>query len=140
MRRIALALAPLAALLGLVLTAAPAQAGLSGAHFVSGPAVTSSGGTATVTAKEAGLGDVAQISVTFTATFQCINGGGNNPQASNKQADSVTQSFPVQNGHADVTESVTAVVDPSSPCPGPQQFTLVSWTYTDTTTGLSASG
>jgi uncharacterized protein YggE len=114
---------------------APAIAG--SAHFVGTPTITVSGATLTVTAKEAGLGDLPQIHVVLAGTASCVNGGGNNPNAANKTAVTVAADEPVQNGHADYTLTVTAVFAPSSPCPGPMDVQFSAVTLTDTTNGLT---
>lgn len=137
MRRLLLLLVPLAASLGLILAASPAQAGLPGAHFVGTPQLAVAGSTLSVSAEEAGLGNVAQIHVVLTATAECINGGGNHPHAVNKTSVTVSADEPVQNGHSDYTISGTAVFQPSCSPPMTVQFTDI--TLTDTTTGLSFS-
>jgi hypothetical protein len=110
--------------------AAPAFAGSP--HFVGTPTFTTSGATVTVQAKEAGLGDEAQIVATLTGTAFCINGGGNDPKAANKTSVTALQVIPVQNGKASYTITATAVFDPGSPCPDPMDVT-----YTDPATGQS---
>jgi hypothetical protein len=60
--------------------------------------VTVSGNTVTVSGKEAGLGDEAQVHVVLTATAECFNGGGNHPKAANKTSVTAAGDFPVQNG------------------------------------------
>jgi hypothetical protein len=70
-------------------------------HFIkSATTVTRSDNTLTVSGKEAGLGDEAQIHVVLSATALCINGGGNHPKAVNKESVSAAGDFPVQNGKA----------------------------------------
>ena len=59
----------------LMLTATAAWAG--SAHFVDGTVTkTVSGNTLTVSGKEAGLGDEAQVHIVVSATALCINNGG----------------------------------------------------------------
>jgi hypothetical protein len=91
--------------------------------------------------KEAGLGDVATTSVTctadVTAVFACINGGGNHPQAANKETVSAevsgTVEVPVRNGQT----TGTVVVGPPSAgdfsCPGGQRLVLAPVSYTNVT-------
>lgn len=143
MKRMLAALAADAAVAAAVIFAAPA-AFAGSPHFVGAPVFTTSGATATVQAKEAGLGDEAQIHVVLSGTAFCVNGGGNNPKAANKTSFSQTADEPVQNGHANYTLSATAVFDPSSPCPDPQDVTFTdpatgqsTLTVTDTTNGLT---
>ena len=104
-------------------------------HFVGTPSVTVSGNTATVSAKEAGLGGEAQIVAVLSGTAECINGGGSHPKASNKTSFSTSSSEPVQNGQANYTLTATATFSPSCSPPMTVQFT--SLTLTDSTNGLS---
>jgi hypothetical protein len=128
------ALAALPAAVALALTAAPAWAGSP--HFVGTPAFTTSGATITVTAKEAGLGGEAQIHVVLSATAQCVNPGGNDPQAGNKTAFSTAADEPVQNGKADYTVTATAVLTPD--CSPPMTIAFTGVTLTDPANGLTA--
>src|SRR4030095_6102626 len=83
-------------------------------HFIQSAFSSSvSGDTLTVSGKEAGLGDEAQIHVVLTATASCINPGDNHPKAANKESVSAEGDFPVQNGKADFTLTVTATFQPS---------------------------
>ena len=113
-------------------------AALAGApHFIqSAFSVTTSGNTLTVSGKEAGLGDEAQIHVELSATALCINNGGNHPKATNKASVTASGDFPVQNGKANFTLSGTAVFQPDCAPPMTVQFTDI--TVTDTTNGLVA--
>src|SRR5262245_47474885 len=95
-----------AAALTLVLGAQAAFAGSP--HFVTADA-SRSGATLSVAFKEAGLGNEPQVHVVLSATAQCINGGGKHPKAVNKESVSAAGDFPVQNGRAEGTLSVTAV-------------------------------
>ena len=126
----------LAALLALALMALAVPAAWAGSpHFVGAPTVTVSGSTLTVSAKEAGLGDEAQITAVLSGTADCINNGGNHPKAVNKTSFSTSSVVPVQNGKANYTISVTATFSPSCSPPMTVQFT--SATLTDTTNNLS---
>ncbi len=91
--------------------------------------------TLTVSGKEAGLGDEAQVHIVVSATALCINGGGNHPKAVNKESVSNEGTFPVQNGKADFSLTLTAVFQPSCSPPMTVEFTNVS--VTDTTNGIS---
>ena len=115
--------------------AAPAFAGSP--HFVGDPTVTRTGDTLTVTGKEAGLGDEAQIHVVLSADAQCINGGGNHPKAENKGATLAAADVPVQNGKALYTLSGTAQTDPQ--CNPPMTLRFVNVTVTDATNGISVT-
>jgi hypothetical protein len=107
-------------------------------HFVqSATSASVSGNTLTVMAKEAGLGDEAQIHVVLTATALCINGGGNHPKAVNKASVSAAADEPVQNGKADYTISVTATFQPD--CVPPMTVSFTDIVLTDTTNNLTAN-
>lgn len=126
---IALTLGLLAATAGTALAGSP--------HFINSAfAVSVAGDTLTVAGKEAGLGDEAQIHIVLAATAECINGGGNHPKAQNKATFSTAGDFPVQNGKADFSLSVTAVFQPD--CAPPMTVRWTSVTVTDTTNGISA--
>src|SRR4030095_15369823 len=106
-------------------------------HFIqSAFSLTQTGNTLTVSGKEAGLGDEAQIHVVLTATASCINPGDNHPKAANKESVSAEGDFPVQNGKADFSLSVTATSQPS--CSPPMSVVFSDITVTDTTNGLVA--
>jgi hypothetical protein len=108
------------------------------AHFINNAfTITRSDDTLTVSGKEAGLGDEAQINVVLTATALCINGGGNHPKAVNKASVSAEGTFPVQNGKANWTLSVTATFQP--PCSPPMTVAFTDVTVTDVTNGLTKS-
>src|SRR5262245_61646082 len=124
-----------AVFLGAAAVAAPAaQAGSP--HFINNAfSISLAGNTATVSGKEAGLGDEAQIHVVLAATAQCINRGGNHPKAANKTSVTAEGDFPVQNGKANFTLSVTATFQP--PCSPPMSVQFTDVTVTDTTNGLT---
>jgi hypothetical protein len=105
-------------------------------HFVDDTVTaSSSGNTLTVSGKEAGLGDEAQVHIQVSATALCINGGGNHPKAVNKTSVSGAGDFPVQNGKAEFSLTLTATFQPSCNPPMTVQFTNI--TVTDTTNGIS---
>jgi hypothetical protein len=101
--------------------AAPAFAGSP--HFVGTPVFAASGATVTAQAREAGLGDEAQIHVVLTGTAFCVNSGGNHPQAVNKAAFTTATDEPVQNGKSDYALSATAVLQPACNPPMTVSFT-----------------
>jgi hypothetical protein len=106
-------------------------------HFIqSAFSVSISGNTLTVSGKEAGLGDEAQIHVELSATALCINNGGNHPKAVNKASVAAAGDFPVQNGKADFTLSGVATFQPD--CSPPMTVSFTDITVTDTTNGLVA--
>jgi hypothetical protein len=107
-------------------------------HFVDGSVQASvSGSTLTVTGKEGGLGDELQVHVVVTATAECINPGGNHPQAANKETVVAEGDFPVQNGHADFSLTATATFQP--PCSPPMSVVFSGITVTDTTNGITTT-
>lgn len=103
-------------------------------HFVSVSA-TREGDSLVVEFKEAGLGNEDQVHVVVSATARCVNPGGNKPKAANKQSVSDEGVFPVQNGKAQGTLTLTATFQPSCSPPMTIEFTNVS--ITDTTSGIS---
>ena len=107
-------------------------------HFVdSTVTATTSGDSLIVSGKEAGLGDEAQIHIVVTATALCINGGGNHPKAVNKSDVSAAGDFPVQNGKANFSLTLTATFQP--PCSPPMTVQWTNITVTDTTNGISTT-
>jgi len=115
------------------LAASPALAGSP--HFVAVEAERA-GSTLTVNGKEAGLGNEEQVHIVVSATAECINGGGNHPKAVNKESVSSAGDFPVQNGKALFSLSVTASFQP--PCSPPMTVDFTNVVVADTTNGVSA--
>ena len=114
----------------------PAWAGSP--HFVDATVTcTRSGNTLTCSGKEAGLGDEAQIHIVVSATAECINPGHHHPKAANKESVSAAGDFPVQNGKANFSLSVTASFQPE--CSPPMTVVFVDVTVTDTTNNISVS-
>ena len=105
-------------------------------HFVSNTvSVSRTDNSLTVSGKEAGLGDEAQVHIVVTATAACINPGQNHPKAANKQSVSAAGDFPVQNGKADFSLTLTATFQP--PCSPPMTVEYTDVTVTDTTNNIS---
>lgn len=105
-------------------------------HFVDGTVVaTQDGATLTVSFKEAGLGNEPQVHVVLTADAQCVNPGGNKPQAGNKQSLSTAGDFPVQNGKTEGSLTVTAAFQP--PCSPPMTVVFSNIVLTDITSGIT---
>ena len=127
-------------LLGALVLAAAALAvpvALAGSpHFVdSTVTATRSGDSLVVSGKEAGLGDEAQVHIVVSATALCINNGGHHPKAVNKESVSSEGTFPVQNGKANFSLTLTATFQPDCTPPMTVEFTNI--TVTDTTNGIS---
>ena len=105
-------------------------------HFVDDTVnATRAGNSLIVSGKEAGLGDEAQVHIVVTATALCINGGGNHPKAVNKESVSSQGDFPVQNGKANFSLTLTATFQP--PCSPPMTVEFTDVTVTDTTNNIS---
>jgi hypothetical protein len=124
-----------AAVIGLLFFNPMASAGSP--HFVGDISVSRSGDSLTVSGKEAGLGNESQVHIVVEATALCINGGGNHPKAVNKMDVAAAGDFPVQNGKANFSLSVTASFSPS--CSPPMTVVFTDVTVTDTTNGISKS-
>ena len=127
----------LLALLGLAAIAIAVPVAWAGSpHFVdSTVTATRSGDSLIVSGKEAGLGDEAQVHIVVTATALCINGGDNHPKAVNKESVSAAGDFPVQNGKANFSLTLTATFQP--PCSPPMTVEYTDVTVTDTTNNIS---
>jgi hypothetical protein len=124
------------ALVGLVALALAGPAWAGSPHFINNAfTVTESSTTLTVTGKEAGLGDEDQVHIVVSATALCINGGGNHPKAVNKASASAEGDFPVQNGKANFSLTLTATFQP--PCSPPMTVQWTDITVTDTTNGIT---
>jgi hypothetical protein len=120
-------------------------------HYVQGPTAALNGANAVVSWKEAGLGSIAPPAVvTYTAsasgsaTYACINKGGNHPAASNKEnvngPVSSTGAFPVSKSGT-VTGSLSIEPPPSTlDCPGGQAEQLACVSYANIALTSSAQG
>ncbi|HET9021361.1 MAG TPA: hypothetical protein VFN34_05710 [Ornithinibacter sp.] len=106
-------------------------------HFVGGITVERSGDSLTVSGKEAGLGNEEQVHIVVSATALCINGGGKHPKAVNKGSFSDEGDFPVQNGKANFSLTLTATFQPD--CSPPMSVAWTDVTVEDTTNGISQS-
>lgn len=126
-------------ILGLCLAAPFAMA--ANPHFQRADANLNAAGDLVVSWKEVGLGNNQEItyaaSATATGAYACINRGGKNPQASNKQdftgAVESTGTF-TSGKNGQITASLT-VSPPESElvCPGGQKRILACVTYQDIT-------
>jgi hypothetical protein len=81
-------------------------------HFVS-VTVTREGNSLLVEGKEAGLGNETRVHIEVRATAECINPGSHHPKAENKEDVSAEGEFPVQNGKADFSLTLTAEISPN---------------------------
>lgn len=130
-RLVVMALAPM--LVGLL--APTAWAGSP--HFVGQISIIRTDNSLTVSGKEAGLGNETQVHIVVTADAECINPGGNHPQAGNKETFSAEGDFPVQNGKALFTLTLTATFQPD--CSPPMSVVFTNVTVSDEEHGLSVT-
>jgi hypothetical protein len=129
-----------------------ASAASGNPHFIKNAThATLSGADLTVSFKETGLAsgatETVTVSATATTTYECVNGGGKNPSASNKtttQTDiSNSGTFTAdQNGNINgsLTLSPPSASDLGFSCPPGQTVTFVSVSYTDVMLVDSTSG
>jgi hypothetical protein len=120
---------------GAVIAAPAAWAGSP--HFVGDPTVTRSDSSLTVAGKEAGLGNEAQVDIQISAQAACLNPGQNFPSAANKQTFTANGTFPVQNGKANFSLTLTATFQPK--CSPPMTVVFGDVTVTDVTNGISVT-
>lgn len=120
------------ALATVAVAAPPAVAGSP--HFVSLTA-TRTDDSIIVSGKEAGLGNETQVHIEVTATAECINPGAKHPKAENKESVSAEGDFPVQNGKAEFSLTLTASFQPE--CSPPMTVRFSDVTVSDTEHGLS---
>jgi len=126
----------LVTVLALATTALAVQAAWAGSpHFVGTPTITRSGDAITVSGKVAGLGNETQINVAVTADVACVNPGNNEPKAENKGATIAEGTFPVQNGKALFSLTLTATFQPD--CTPPMTVVFTNVVVADTAHGLS---
>jgi hypothetical protein len=152
MRRILFAMTAASALVALTVgsaLAAPPQT--SGAHFMSASGSVDSSGALVVSFDEAGVGTSSihyTLTADATATYACINGGGNHPKAANKEthAGEVSGGADFQPKHGRATGSITAgpISAGSFSCPSGQRLVLAAVSYsnivlTDTQNDVSVS-
>jgi hypothetical protein len=154
MKRRTLLLAAAVASIAALAVASPAMAG--NAHFIKNATSASlSGSNLVCSFKEAGLESGSVETVTCNATesvvYECVNGGGKNPSASNKKTFATTASKTGQfsadrNGNivGSLTLSPASAASLGFSCPPGQTVTFVSVSYSnvsvvDSTSGASAS-
>jgi hypothetical protein len=118
----------------LIATTSVFAAGGGNPHYVTGPTVTLSSTSLTITGKVAGLGNITSVDASLTGTVdvfsRCYNKGGNKPQADNKQETiNVNQdaSFDVKNGTTTFSFSVSPLSTLN--CPGNQVVVIESVSY-----------
>ena len=107
-------------------------------HFVDDKITVSCGDdSVSVSGKEGGLGDETQVHIVLTAMGQCVNRGGNEPSADNKDEVAAESDFPVQNGKANF--SLTAVADFQPDCSPPMTVVFSDIQIADVEHGLVRS-
>jgi hypothetical protein len=124
------------AVLALTMAAVAPSAWAGSPHFIT-LSITRSGNSLIVTGKEAGLGNEPQIHVILSASAACINPGDNHPQAANKTSVSAEGDFPVQNGKADFTLTLTPTFKPD--CTPPMTLVFSDVAVKDATSNISQS-
>jgi hypothetical protein len=115
-----------------------ASAAFAAPHFASATSSVGNTGALVVSFDERGLGN-GDIDYTLTAngsaTYACINKGGNHPQAANKETFnsevSAAGSFEAKNGRVQASLSAGPVSAGSFSCPGGQRLVLASVSYTN---------
>ena len=133
----------LAVVVGLLVALTASAAFAESPHFISASASgPDASGNLTVSFKEAGLGNNQVItyvaSANATATYACVNGGGNHPKATNKETVSgpVSASGTFSSGkNGSISQSLT-LAPPSAgsfSCPSGQTLVLASVSYTSVT-------
>lgn len=124
---------------------------LAAPHFASASGAVNSAGALVVSFDERGLGN-ENIDYTLTADaealYACINRGGKNPSAANKQSFEGQVagggSFEAKNGRVQASLSVGPLAAPEFTCPGGQSRQLAQVSYsnivlTDTTNDVSTT-
>jgi hypothetical protein len=148
-----LRLSPVAGLLAVAALAVwpvMASAESSGAHFFPDTSASvANSGALTVFIDEAGLGGTEthySLSAEATATYACINGGGNHPSAANKETFkekvSTGGSFQPKHGRVEANMSAGPISSGAFKCPGGQKLVLAAVSYsnivlTDTTNSVT---
>jgi hypothetical protein len=109
-------------------------------HFIRASASIDNSGNLVCTFKEVGLGNTATTefvtcSADATAVYACLNGGGNHPQAANKETVSGPVGgggeFDVRNGQTTGSITVAPPGPGSFSCPNGQTLVLASISYSN---------
>jgi len=137
-----LRLSPVAGLLAVAALAVwpvMASAESSGAHFFSDTSASvANSGALVVHIDEAGLGGTEthySLTAEATATYACINGGGNHPKAANKETfkEKVSEAgtFQPKHGRVEANMSAGPISSGSFTCPGGQKLVLAAVSYSN---------
>lgn len=115
-----------------------ATAGAAAPKFHSATSSVNNAGALVVNFDERGLGNLNvdyTLSTDASATYACINRGGNHPQAANKEtfnADvSASGSFEVKNGRVVASLVAGPISAGDFSCPGGQRLVLAAVSYTN---------
>jgi hypothetical protein len=137
---------------GLLALGATTASATSGAHFFHKASTSSvnNAGALVVAWDEAGVGQDTvfyTLAADASATYACINGGGNHPQAANKQTfngplSTPSTGFQPQNGRVQGSLSVGPLSSGGFSCPSGQRLVLACVSYsnislTDTTNNVT---
>ncbi len=107
-------------------------------HFVYANVTSVTQNSVIVAFKEAGLDNsLNSVTISVSGQAQCVNPGGNQPQAANKQSFSTSGVFGVSNGNATGSETVVADLQPK--CSPPMTVQWSGLKVTDETTSDSVS-
>jgi hypothetical protein len=125
--------------IALVATLALAATAAAGApKFHSATSSVNNAGALVVSFDERGLGNLNvdyTLAADASATYACINRGGNHPQATNKEtfnADvSASGSFEVKNGRVVASLAAGPISAGAFSCPGGQRLVLAAVSYTN---------
>src|SRR5260370_24713125 len=115
-----------------------ASAAFAAPHFASATSSVNNSGALAVSFDERGLGN-GNINYTLTAhgsaTYACINKGGNHPQAANKETVnsevSAAPSFEAKNGPVQASLSARPLSAGSFSCPGGERLRLAAVSFTE---------
>jgi hypothetical protein len=88
-----------------------------------------------VTGKIAGLGNETQVHIEVSGTAACINPGGQDPKAANKETFTAEGDFPVQNGKALFSLELEATFQPD--CLPPMSLVWTDIIVSDAEHGLT---
>jgi hypothetical protein len=150
MRKSSIALLAAIVATGALALGAGTAGATSGAHFFSATASVADNGALSVVWDEAGVGQQQvnyTLSASASATYACINGGGNHPKASNKEtvqgSVGATGTFNPTNGRVHGSFTAGPLSQGSFTCPSGQTLVLACVSYTDivltdTTNGVTA--
>ena len=107
------------------------------ARTASAPRRSRAGASLTVASKKAGLGSETQVNIEVSAEAACLNPGQNFPSAESKETFTAAGTFPVQNGKALFSLTLTATFQPK--CSPPMTVVFGDVTVTDVKLGVTTT-